>query len=44
MVTVSDYNARRRPSEVLFDNGEFIVVRSQETYKYLLSDDKIDKS
>jgi diaminopimelate decarboxylase len=41
MVMASNYNARRRPPEVLVDNDKFNVVRSRETYDHLLFDEKI---
>lgn len=44
MVMSSNYNARRRPPEVLVDNDISSVVRGRETYEHLLFDEKIDKS
>lgn len=41
MVMASNYNARRRPPEVLVDNDKYYVVRSRETYDHLLFDEKI---
>lgn len=41
MVMASNYNARRRPPEILVDNDKFYVVRSRETYDHLLFDEKI---
>ena len=44
MVMASNYNARRRPPEILVDNDKFYVVRSRETYDHLLFDEKIIKT
>ena len=44
MVMASNYNARRRPPEILVDNDKFYVVRSRETYDHLLFDEKITKT
>jgi diaminopimelate decarboxylase len=43
MVMASNYNARRRPPEILVDNDNFYVVRGRETYDHLLFDEKIIK-
>lgn len=44
MVMASNYNARRRPPEVLVDNNKFYVIRSRETYDHLLFDEKITQA
>jgi len=44
IVMASNYNARRRPPEILVDNDKFYVVRSRETYDHLLFDEKIIKT
>jgi diaminopimelate decarboxylase len=44
MVMASNYNARRRPPEILVDNDKFYVVRGRETYEHLLYDEKIINS
>jgi diaminopimelate decarboxylase len=41
MVMASNYNARRRPPEILVNGDKFYVVRSRETYDHLLFDEKI---
>lgn len=41
MVMSSNYNARRRPPEVIVDGGKYYVARSRETYEHLLYDEKI---
>jgi diaminopimelate decarboxylase len=41
MVMASNYNARRRAPEVLVDGSSFKVVRSRETYDYLLYDESV---
>jgi diaminopimelate decarboxylase len=41
MVMASNYNARRRPPEILVDGDKYHVVRSRETYDHLLYDEKI---
>jgi diaminopimelate decarboxylase len=43
MVMASNYNARRRPPEILVDDNKFYIVRSRETYDHLLYDEKIVK-
>jgi diaminopimelate decarboxylase len=44
MVMASNYNARRRPPEILVDDNKFYVVRSRETYDHLLFDEQIIKT
>ena len=44
MVMASNYNARRRPPEILVDGDKYHVVRSRETYDHLLYDEKIIKA
>jgi diaminopimelate decarboxylase len=41
MVMASNYNARRRPPEILVDDDKYYVIRSRETYDHLLFDEKI---
>jgi diaminopimelate decarboxylase len=41
MVMASNYNARRRAPEVLVDGSSFKVVRSRETFDYLLYDESV---
>ncbi|NWF90875.1 MAG: diaminopimelate decarboxylase [Ignavibacteriaceae bacterium] len=41
MVMASNYNARRRPPEILVDGDKFYVIRSRETYDHLLFDERI---
>ncbi|MBI9072508.1 MAG: diaminopimelate decarboxylase [Melioribacteraceae bacterium] len=41
MVMASNYNARRRPAEVMVDGDKYYVVRSRETFEHLLYDEKI---
>ena len=41
MVMSSNYNARRRPAEVMVDGIKFSVVRSRETFDHLLYDEKV---
>jgi diaminopimelate decarboxylase len=41
MVMSSNYNARRRPPEILVDGEKFSVIRSRETYEHLLFDEKV---
>ena len=41
MVMSSNYNARRRPPEIIVDRNKFYVARSRESYDHLLYDEKI---
>ena len=41
MTMSSNYNARRRPPEVIVDKDKFYVTRSRESFEYLLFDEKI---
>ena len=41
MVMSSNYNARRRPAEVLVDGNTFSLIRSRETLEHLVWDEKI---
>ncbi len=43
MVMASNYNARRRPPEVLVDDDKFYTIRGRETYDHLLYDENIVK-
>ena len=40
MVMSSNYNARRRPPEVLVSGSNYKVIRSRETFDHLLFDEK----
>jgi len=39
MVMSSNYNARRRPAEILVDGSEYKVIRSRETFEHLIFDE-----
>lgn len=39
MVMASNYNARRRPVEILVDGNNFSIIRSRETFDHLLFDE-----
>lgn len=41
MVMSSNYNARRRPAEILVDRNKYSVIRSRETFDHLIWDEKI---
>lgn len=41
MVMASNYNARRRPPEILVNGNNYLVIRGRETYNHLLFDEKI---
>jgi diaminopimelate decarboxylase len=41
MTMSSNYNARRRPPEILVDGERFYVTRSRETFEQMLWDEKI---
>ncbi len=41
MVMSSNYNARRRPAEILVDGERYEVIRSRETFDHLIWDEKI---
>jgi diaminopimelate decarboxylase len=41
IVMSSNYNARRRPAEVLVDGNKYKIIRSRETFDHLLYDEKI---
>ena len=40
MVMASNYNARRRPAEILVEGNSFKVIRSRETFDHLLFDEQ----
>jgi diaminopimelate decarboxylase len=40
-VMSSNYNARRRPPEIMVDGEKFFVTRNRETYEHLIWDEKI---
>ncbi|HVO73291.1 MAG TPA: diaminopimelate decarboxylase [Ignavibacteriaceae bacterium] len=42
VVMSSNYNARRRPPEVLVKGNKFSIVRSRETYDHMLYDEKAE--
>ena len=41
IVMSSNYNARRRPAEILVDGNKYPVIRSRETFDHLIWDEKI---
>ena len=41
MVMSSNYNARRRPAEILVEGDKYSVIRSRETFDHLIYDEKI---
>ena len=41
MVMTSNYNARRRPAEILVDGDKHSVIRDRETFDHLIYDEKI---
>lgn len=41
MVMSSNYNARRRPAEILVDGDKYEVIRSRETFDHLIWDEKL---
>jgi diaminopimelate decarboxylase len=41
MVMTSNYNARRRPPEIIVDGNKFYITRSRESYDHLLYDEKV---
>ena len=41
IVMSSNYNARRRPAEIMVDGNEYSVIRSRETFDHLIWDEKI---
>ena len=41
MVMSSNYNARRRPPEILVDGDRFDIIRSRETFDHLIWDEKL---
>ena len=41
MVMSSNYNARRRPAEIMVDRNKYSVIRSRETFDHLIWDEKI---
>ena len=41
MVMSSNYNARRRPAEILVDGDKYSVIRNRETFDHLIYDEKI---
>jgi diaminopimelate decarboxylase len=41
MVMTSNYNARRRPAEILVDGNKYSVIRSRETFGHLIWDEKV---
>lgn len=40
MVMASNYNARRRPAEILVDGNTFKIIRARETFEHLLWDEE----
>jgi diaminopimelate decarboxylase len=41
MVMTSNYNARRRPAEILVDGDKYSVIRSRETFDHLIWNERI---
>ena len=41
MVMSSNYNARRRPAEIMVDGNEYFLIRTRETFDHLIWDEKI---
>ena len=41
MVMTSNYNARRRPTEILVDGDKYSMIRSRETFDHLIWGEKI---
>ena len=41
MVMSSNYNARRRPAEVLVNGNKYDLIRSRETFDHLIWDEKV---
>ena len=41
MVMSSNYNARRRPVEILVDGDKYSIIRTRETFDHLIWDEKI---
>lgn len=41
MVMSSNYNARRRPAEIMVDGDKYSVIRSRETFDHLIWNEKI---
>ncbi len=41
MVMTSNYNARRRPAEIMVDGDKYSVIRSRETFDHLIWDEKL---
>jgi diaminopimelate decarboxylase len=42
MVMASNYNARRRPAEILVDGNKYSVIRSRESFDHLIYDEDIE--
>jgi diaminopimelate decarboxylase len=43
MVMSSNYNARRRPAEILVNGNKYSVIRSRESFDHMIWDEKIHK-
>jgi len=41
MVMSSNYNARRRPAEIMVNGKEYFLIRTRETFDHLIWDEKI---
>jgi len=41
MVMSSNYNARRRPPEILVDGDQYYSIKSRETFEHMLYDEKL---
>ena len=42
MVMGSNYNARRRPAEIMVEGDKYSMIRSRETFDHLIWDEKIE--
>ena len=42
MVMSSNYNARRRPAEIMVEGDKYSMIRSRETFDHLIWDEKIE--
>jgi len=40
MVMTSNYNARRRPAEIIVDGDKYFTARSRETFEHLVWDEE----
>ena len=40
MVMASNYNARRKPAEILVTGNSFSIIRARETFEHLVFDEE----